>query len=233
MFQAVPGRLPVEAPQIGAQHGEIGPAEFRETRHRRQVGGQPAFGAGAVQDAQFAHGVGGAAPRDGARSAGVVADHAAERAAILGRRVRPEAQPVRTSRPLQLRQHHARLHGGHARGRIDRHDPVHMPAEVEDESGTDRIARHRRSRTACGHRQAVIAGEFQGDRDVLVGAGKDDRGRRNPIVRRVRGVLRPPPLGGIDLTRDRAAQRRHPVHSVDFPSARGAGCSRPLWLASE
>ena len=96
----------------------------RRTTSRRVV-------AGRGQEPQPGDVVGGAAVGQRARAAGVVADHPADRAARVGRRVGPEADAVRRDGLLQHGVDGAGLDDGGARLGVDRQHPVEVAREVE------------------------------------------------------------------------------------------------------
>ena len=98
VLQGVAGHLPAEAAELGAQQrrgarrrARAGPARGRSSSPAPAVNRRPV----PSTTSSATHVVGGAAVGDRVRAAGVVADHPAERAAGLGGRVGPEAQPVR------------------------------------------------------------------------------------------------------------------------------------------
>ena len=127
---------PAQRRQLGglvvAEGGRRGPP---------RVHGQPRAAAGEHVERQDV--VAGAPVGQRARPARVVADHAADRAARVGRRVGAEAQAVRCGRRLQRRLDRARLDDGGPRRGVEVQHPVEVAAEVQDDAGTDRVARHR------------------------------------------------------------------------------------------
>ncbi len=100
VLQAVAGDLATEAAELGPDRAQAGgdqrPQPLADRRARALAVGTEADPlAGSGHHLQRDHVVGGLAVAQGARAAGVVADHAADRAAVVGRRVGPEPQPVR------------------------------------------------------------------------------------------------------------------------------------------
>ncbi|AQA21390.1 D-lactate dehydrogenase domain protein [Rhodococcus sp. MTM3W5.2] len=151
--------------------------------------------------------VGGAAPGDGPGSACIVADHPAEGAAVLCGRIRAEPQPVRRGRPLEGAQHNAGLHNGGPAVGIERHDAVEVSAEVEDQSGPDRVARHGGSGPTGGHRKVVGAADLHDRRHVLVGAREHHHIGHDAVVGGVGAVLGPASGAVVHLARDPRVQR--------------------------
>src|SRR3546814_1248282 len=64
-------------------------------------------------------------------TAAVVADHAAERVAAVGRRIGAEGQMMLLRRVAQRVEAAARLHASEPLLRVERHDPVEMAGEVD------------------------------------------------------------------------------------------------------
>ena len=92
------------------------------------------------------------------RPAGVVADHAADGAAVVGGRVRAEAQTVRGGRGLQRGLHHARLDPNGVRVRVEVADRGQMSRGVDHQARTDGVAGTRRPRPPGGDRYPGGAG---------------------------------------------------------------------------
>ena len=146
------------------------------------------------EDVERVHVVDRLAPRHGVRSAGVVADHPAEGAAVVCGRVGAERQRVRRRGVAHGVADHAGLDARGAGLRVDLQNAVHVPGEVEHDGGVDRLPGDRGARTDGQHRHVVAAAHRQcrfGVRDV---ARHDDADRHPPVVR---GVGRPHgPVGG-------------------------------------
>ena len=197
VLEGVAGHLPPEAAELGADRAAM-PGENRLHRRcgRARTGQQTL--PGAVDDVQLHHVVRSSAVGQRVRTAGVVTDHAADGAAGVRGRVRPEAQPVRRGRPLQGVQHDPRLHDGGPGLGIEVQEPVEMPAEVEYHPGADRVARDGGARAAHGQRHAVGPAHVQGGRDLLDGVREGDHRRHHPVVRCVGGVLRAAAAIGVD-----------------------------------
>jgi hypothetical protein len=138
------------------------------------------------------------------RAAGVVADHPAERAAVVRGRVRAERQPVRPGRSAQLVEDQTGLDAGGARLRVDLQHPVQVLGEVQDDRGVHRLAGDRGAGAAGQHRHVVLPADGDRGLDVVGVARGDVPDRHPPVVRRVRGVHRP----GAAVEPHRAAHRR-------------------------
>ena len=134
------------------------------------------------------HVIGSLAVSQSARSAGVVSDHAADRAAVIGRRIRPETQTVRGCCDLQARLHNPRFDARRTRLRIDFNDLVQIPRGVQDQSGADRIARARCSGAPHGHRYSDCPGRIQHCCHLFDGSRACDSLRYDTVEGRVGGV---------------------------------------------
>jgi hypothetical protein len=131
----------------------------------------------------------GAAVADGVVAACVVADHAAKRGAAVRRGVWAEFQTVGPGDALQVIEHRPGLNDGAARLGIHTQHPVHVPREVDDQSGTDCVARHAGSSAAGDDRDPLVAaGLDQGD-DVGGAPWVRHAKRRHPVQRCVIGEL--------------------------------------------
>ena len=159
----------------------------------------------------------GAAAHQRMHATGVVADHPAERAAIVGGRVGAERQAVATGVPLEDVEDHARLHPGDARPRVELDDPVQVLRGVDDHARARRLAGQARTAAAHGDRRAVPATRLDGGDDVAGVPGEDDAERD---LAEVGGVCRPRrPTAGVEanLPADCAPQRRLELGGIDHP----------------
>ncbi len=135
VLEAVAGDLTAERPELGTDRAEVvGDDGLQPIEHRRRG----LAGAEGEPLPRHRHGiepddvVGRAPVRQRARAAGVVADHPADRAPGVGRRVRAEAQPLRRGRALQHGVHRARIDACRTRFGVDL---VHA-VEVAEKSST-------------------------------------------------------------------------------------------------
>ena len=151
-------------------------------RPRTRPDGEPFPPVG--EDVERVHVVDGLAPRHRVRPARVVADHAAERAAVVRGRVGAEGEAVRSGGGAQGVEHDPGLHAGGARLGVDRDDGVH-PGEVQHHRGVDGLPRDRRARADRQQRHLVLPADRDGGGHVLGVAGGDDPDRHPPVVRRV------------------------------------------------
>ena len=177
-----PGRRRSRARAAGAPAssptpaGRSGPARCGSVRQlarrpgARRSSSVPAGGAavepqplpGAGDDVEADDVVRRAAVAQGPRAAGVVADHPADRAAVVRARVGAEPQAVRPGRRLQGGLHDARLDASPcAPRRRRRQHPVQVPAGVEDDAGADGVAGDRRARAPRGERHAEGAADLE------------------------------------------------------------------------
>ena len=152
------------------------------------------------------HVVGGLAVAQSARAAGVVADHPADRAAVVGRWIWPEPQPVRRRRHLQRRLHHTGLDAGcRASGSIVE-DGVQVARGIQDQSGADCVAAHDvpAPRVVTGMPTARAASSTR--RGLLDRPWPGDRLGHDPVERGIGGVEGAGELGGVEDASD--ARRR-------------------------
>ena len=121
----------------------------------------------------------------GMRAAGIVADHPAERAAILSRGVRREKQAMSRGRGSKLGLDHAGLHDGHAIFRVDTCDRVHIPGEIQHSCGVGGLTAEGGAATARENGQLVLSRQFHSANNVTTVARHDDADWNSAIVRRV------------------------------------------------
>ena len=145
--------------------------------------------AGPGHHLQRDHVVGGLAVAQSARTAGVVADHAADGAPVVGGRVGPEPQPVRGGRrpaapPAPRR---AATRAVRASGSM-REDRVQVPGDVDDQTRPDRVPGARRARSPGGHRQPDCPSGVQHGHQLVDRAGPGHGLRGDPVERGVGGV---------------------------------------------
>ena len=87
---------------------------------------------------------------------------------------------------------------------IDVDDLAHVARCVEHDAGADCVACDRRAATAHRHGYAKPARDVVGRDDILDMAREGDDLGHHTVVRRVRGILRPPPRRGVDLAIEHA-----------------------------
>ncbi len=215
VLQAVARHLAAEAAELGPDGPQIRP-------HDRLEGGEAGEGgdvlgavqqhplAAAGQDVERDDVVGGAPVAQRARPAGVVADHPADGAAVVGRGVGPEAQPVRGGGHLEGGLDDAGLHRGRPGLRVERGDGVEVAGGVEHQPRPDGVAGTGGPRATGGDRHAHGPGRVKHGHRLLdrarVGHGLGD----HPVQRCVGGVERPGELGGVQDVRDAATPQLSP-----------------------
>jgi hypothetical protein len=235
LLQRVAGHLPREAPERSADglppgHRQLaqGGVQLADTTagHDRALcrlgRGRAGGHAGAVvqQQLQRDHALGRPAPGNRVRAAGVVADHAAERAAAVGGWVRPHVQAVDGGGAAQVVEDHPRLGPGDAPLRVDLDDPVQMAGAVDHHAAADRLPGDAGPAAAEGQRHARLAAGRQRGLDVGGVAREDDAQRHAAVQRGVAGVLRPPARTEVHLAADRRAQRRRQLTTLILPRHR-------------
>ena len=125
---------------------------------------------------------------DRARAAGIVAGHAADRAAGGGGGLHGKEQPVPLQPRIQPLQHHAGLDADRARLRVVIEHPVEMARAIDDEPLPDRLPVLRGAATARDHGYAFLTRDGQRRLEIL-GRLRHDHAQRHDLVDRgIRGV---------------------------------------------
>ncbi len=101
--------------------------------------------------------VDGLAVSGGVSAARVVADHSADRTAVLGGGVGGEEQTLRRNRRVELRLHHTGFDHRNAALAIDAANRIHILGKVEHDGRVAGLAGERGAATARENRQAVLA----------------------------------------------------------------------------
>ena len=110
--------------------------------------------------------VAGGAVGDRVRAAGVVAHHAADHGPRGGGCFGAEEQAVRREERVELIADHARLHPHPPPFDIEGHDPVHVPAEIDDDPTADHLPGERRAGAARDQADPVLRRELHEPADV-------------------------------------------------------------------
>lgn len=163
--------------------------------HPRPVGEQDVEGVDVVDGLAPGHRVG---------AAGVVADHPAEGAAVVGRRVRAEGEAVGAGGVAQVVEDRAGLDDRRARVRVEVEHAAHVTVEVDHHRLVHRLPADAGARPQRQDRDAVVAGREHRGLDVVGVHRLDDPERHVAVVRRVGRPHRA--RGGVEP--DRAAHRR-------------------------
>ena len=166
------------------------PAAFANDLLQFRIAGLAYFQPQAVvgEDVESFDVVVGLSRHDGMHAAGVVADHAAERAAVVGGRVGRESQMMFFGGVAQVVENHSGLHPGGAPLGIDLHDVTHVAGEIEHQGDVAALPGERSSAAAAEERSAVLARERDGGDDVIGVTGKNHADRDLAIVGAVGGV---------------------------------------------
>ena len=211
-----PGDLAVDAglERVGA--GGLG-EEFRRRErsegHRRPVG-EKAAGRDKV--------IAGRAVGDRVRPAGVVPHHPADHRPRGRRGLRAEVQPVGGEEPVELVADDAGLDADAAGGDIDRQDPVHPPAGIDDDPRTDHLPGQRRPGGPGD--QADPLGRREPDQflHVAVSGGQGHRQRPLLVLGGVGRVDRPGDVVPPQFARQPAGER---PQAVGQGAGDGRGCA--------
>jgi hypothetical protein len=174
-------------------------------------------------------------------AAGVVADHAADRAVGMGRGLRAVPQPVPRQFAVERVQDDARFDDAGARGRVDGHEPVAVLRPVDHHGGVGALAGQTAPTAAREHGHVVFTAHRDRVRRGVDAARHDDADRYLAEVGRVGRVSAPGagvethlcvdafPEGGLDCGQVRHARvglvrwadRRRPPQSMEARCLRG------------
>ena len=124
----------------GSASRPAGGSASSPVRGRRQAQPLP----GGRHDLEAQHVAGGRSPAHRAGAAGIVADHAADRAARVGGRVGTHAKALGQRRGVEGTQHHARLDGGRRFDGVDGQD-AREATRLHDHAAADGVARDARA----------------------------------------------------------------------------------------
>jgi len=127
-------------------------------------------------------------------AAGIVADVAADRAAVLGGRVRSKGQPVAEGRATQAVVDHPRLHPSVLLVRIQLEDMVHVPGEIQHYRDVAALPGQTGARAASQHRRTEFATNRKGADHIVLVARDHHADGHLPVIGSVGGVEGPAPL---------------------------------------
>ncbi len=159
--------------------------------------------------------VAGHAAHHGVHAAGVVADHPAERAVVVGGGVGRERQVVLLGALAQAVEDQPGLHARAARRRIEPEDAVDELRGVDHQRHVAALAGERSAAAARDDRGAVLVRAGHRLDDVLHRARDHHSDRHLPVVRAVRGVQGAAPGVEPDLAGDAGAQGAFEGPDVD------------------
>ena len=216
VLQAVTRDLAPELAELGADRLQVGADEFLERRQGgrildagRRVSTEHQLLAPAGDASQAEHVVGGLAVAQGARAAGVVADHAADRAAVERGGIGAELQAEGGRSSAQIGLDDAGLHDGGPRLRVDGVDGVEVARYVDDHAWSDGIARARGAAAARGDGGATQPRVGQQGAKLFDRARLGHGQRHDAIDRGVGGIQCPAQGGGVEQIV--MARRRKPI----------------------
>ena len=121
------------------------------------------------------------------RAAGIVADHAAQRAAAVGGGVGAESQAVALGSIAQCIADHTRFDQRRARACVDVEHAVHVLRGVDDDGDVHALAVLRSAAAAHQERHIEVAADFERG-DHIVGRARQHHAKRRLTV--IRGVAR-------------------------------------------
>src|SRR5689334_5770053 len=123
-------------------------------------------------------------------AAGVVADHAAERAPAVRARIRAESQTLFDGLVLQVIEHDAWLHPRASRRSVDAEHSMQMLRRVDDDGDVAGLTSDARARAACHNRRPMLLAHLHRRDDIVDGPRNDDADGHLTVVRRVRRIQR-------------------------------------------
>src|ERR1700727_1537441 len=153
-------------------------------------------------------------------AAGVVADHTAERAAIMTGGIGRESEMVFFGSGAEMVEHNPWFHPSDAAYGIDFENPRHVLGKIENDGNVAALAGEGRASTAAEQRRAEIAAEGDGGENIVGIAGKYNADRNLAIVGAAGGVKRARAAADPDFTVNLLTQRFRQPQSVDL---RGLG----------
>src|ERR1700687_423077 len=122
------------------------------------------------------------AGHDRVHAAGVVADHAPERAAVVGSGIGRKGKMVLLSFGTERVENNSRLDPSNATRRIDFEDARHVFRKVEDDGRVTTLPGKGRTAAACQQRSAVVTAEGNGGEHVFFVAGNYDTDRDLAVI---------------------------------------------------
>ena len=125
---------------------------------------------------------------DGMHAAGVVADHAAEGAAVVAGRVGPECQMMFLGGVAQMVEHHSGLHPRSTPLRIDFQDVAHVAGEIQHQRHVAALPGQRGPAATAKEGRAILARQRDRGDNVIGVAGKNHTDRYLAIVGAVGGI---------------------------------------------
>ena len=137
------------------------------------------------QDPQLVDVVDGLSRQQGMRPAGVVADHAAERAAAVRRGIRSKREMVRLRTVSQRVEHDTGLNAGESLICVQLQDRVHALGEVEHDGDVAALACQARPRSSRQQRRAELPARGHRGDDIVRIAWNDEPDRDLPVIRSV------------------------------------------------
>ena len=148
----------------------------------------------------------GLAGHDRVHAAGVVADHAAESAAVVRGGIRREGEVVFFGGGAQTVEHDSGLYAGDAAGRIDFENPRHVFGKIEDDGDVAALSGERCASATAEQRRAELAAERDRGFDIVVIAREHDADRNLAVVGAVGRVESAGAAVEADFTADLYAQ---------------------------
>ena len=170
------------------------------------------------QDLQLLDVIDGFPAHDGMGAARVVADIAADRAILVGGRVRRESEAVFLGRVAELVVDNAGLHAREPCVGVDGQDAVKVFREVDNDGDVAGLAGQTRAAATPENRYVSFAAFFDGREHVLDTARNNHSDRNLPINREIGGIERTAagvePHLALYPARKRLARARPPNRAV-------------------
>ena len=124
-------------------------------------------------------------PKQRVGAAGVVTDHAADGAAVVGGRIGRKRQLVEFRLPAERVEHHPGLYAGEALLWIELEDPIHVLGEVEHYGDIAALSGQAGACSAGQDRSSVFTASRHGSHDIVGIAGNHQPDGNLAIVRSV------------------------------------------------
>ena len=173
------------------------------------------------QDFELLDVVDGLAAHDRMHAARLVADHAAEGAVRVRRRIGRERQAMAFRGVAKIVEDQAGLDARKPQGGIERHETMHVLRVIEHDGDVAALASEARAAAAREDGRTVFAANRHRRDHIVSITGNDDANRHLPVVRGVGRVKRAAPAVESHLAAHGRAQVRGEIVHV-----RGAGCAQ-------
>ena len=175
------------------------------------------------KDLQFLDVVIGLARHHRVNAAGVVSDHAAQRASIMGCGIGTERQMMFFCRVAQMIENDSRLNSGNSPRRIDLEDIRHVLAEIEHYGDVAALSGERGSAAAAENGRAIFASQRDSREDIVDIARNNYSDRNLAVVGPIGGVEGAAAVVKAHFPAQRASESRGKCTCIDCGRFGSAG----------